>query len=232
MNKAKAIRILTLAAAAYKNNLEDQEVMFLYGVPADIKKFLQKGVVEISAMNYYETVFLRRNFLHLTGVKLNKEKIKSSINFYEKCLDHRIAEDDFEFASDGSTQQKLEIIEQMMNLKKNVAMIGDFTDRGPTLYAQKAAGTIFGCIGFLKDSEFNKNVPNTLLNKDIRDVISRPANKIYVVLSKHFGDLQYKTIEKIDKDICLRHGLLPAEIEMKISADLMDEDDSSIENSP
>lgn len=51
MNKAKAIRILTLAAATYKNNLEDQEVMFLYGVPADIKKFLQKGVVEISAMN-------------------------------------------------------------------------------------------------------------------------------------------------------------------------------------
>ena len=38
-----------------------------------------------------------------------------------------------------------------MLIKKNVTMIGEFTDRGPKLYTEKAAGNICGCIGFVKD---------------------------------------------------------------------------------
>lgn len=40
----------------------------------------------------------------------------------------RLTEDDFSFAKDGSTGQKLDILERMMLIKKNVTMIGDFTD--------------------------------------------------------------------------------------------------------
>ena len=55
------------------------------------------------------------------------------------------------FAKDGSTGQKLDILENMMLLKKNATMIGEFTDKGPKLFAEKAAGNVCGCIGFVKD---------------------------------------------------------------------------------
>lgn len=71
-------------------------------------------------------VFHRYNFLHLTGVKIN--------------------------AKDGSSGQKLDILESMMMLKQSITMIGDFTDRGPKLYAEKIAGNVCGCIGFVKDN--------------------------------------------------------------------------------
>ena len=38
-----------------------------------------------------------------------------------------------------------------MLIKKNVTMIGEFTDRGPKLFTEKAAGNVCGCIGFVQD---------------------------------------------------------------------------------
>ena len=111
----------------------------------------------------------------------------SAIHFYEKCLDKRLFENDFSFANDGSSGQKLDILESMMLLKQSITMIGDFTDRGPMLYAEKIAGNVCGCIGCVKDKNTSLNVPNTLLKKDI--------------------------IVKCDRDICLKECSLNTEIE-------------------
>ncbi|MBQ8558872.1 MAG: hypothetical protein IJ439_02680 [Tyzzerella sp.] len=203
MDKRKAIQILTKAAKLYKENLEDQKVLFLYGIPSEIKKEIEKKADVLSQMKYYEVAFHRYNFLHLTGVKVNQSEIQSAIHFYEKCLSNRLKEDDFTFASDGSTVQKLEILENMMQLKKNVTMIGDFTDRGPQLYSKKVAGNICACIGFVKDKNTNLNVPNTLLKKDIRDVTATPTEKVYIIVSKHYADDKYHIMNKLDKAIDL-----------------------------
>ena len=40
MDKRRAIQIMTKAAQLYKEHLEDQKVMFLYGVPSEINKQL------------------------------------------------------------------------------------------------------------------------------------------------------------------------------------------------
>ena len=37
---------------------------------------------------------------------------------------------------DGTTEQKLDVIESMMKLKKVASMIGEFTDHGPKLYSE------------------------------------------------------------------------------------------------
>ena len=42
MDKRRAIQIMTKAAQLYKENLEDQKVLFLYGLPREVKKQLQK----------------------------------------------------------------------------------------------------------------------------------------------------------------------------------------------
>lgn len=192
MDKRRAIQTMTKAAQNYKNNLEDQKVLFLYGTPSDVKRQLK------------------------TGVKLNKNNVASAIHFYEKCLNNRLAEDDFFFAKDGSTGQKLDILERMMLIKKNVTMIGDFTDRGPKLFTEKAAGNICGCIGFVQDRNTKLNVPNTLLKKDIRDVTAQPTYKVFAVISKHYTDDKYSCFTKLDKSIDLKECHFTEEIEIMI----------------
>ena len=158
MDKRRAIQIMTRAAQLYREHLEDQKVLFLYGVP-------------------------------------------SAIHFYEKCLDNRLTENDFILSKDGSSGQKLDILETMMGIKRCATMIGEFTDQGPMLFTEKVAGNVRGCIGFVKDRNTKLNVPNTLLKKDIRDVTKKPMQKIYAILSKNYTEDKYSKIEKLDKNI-------------------------------
>ena len=217
MDKRKAIQIMTKAADLYQENLEDQKILFLYGIPSQVKKQLQTEEKRISAIKGYEVAFHRYNFLHLTGVKINTSLVASAIHFYEKCLDRRLNEDDFSFSRDGSTGQKLDILESMMQIKRNVTMIGDFTDRGPKLYSEKAAGNVCACIGFVKDRNTRLNVPNTLLKKDIRDVIASPVQKVYAVISKVYSEGKYSVLEKADKNLNLTEVFFLEEIEKMLN---------------
>ena len=142
------------------------------GVLSEVKEQLQTERNLLSAIKSYEVVFHRYNFLHLTGVRVNDSRVGSAIHFYEKCLASRLTEDDFHFAKDGSTVQKLDVLESMMEIKHNAMMIGDFTDRGPKLFTEKAVGNICGCVGFVKDRNTRLNMPNMLWKKDILDVVS------------------------------------------------------------
>lgn len=213
MDKKRAIQVITKAAKLYRDNLEDEKVLFLYGIPSEVKKQLETKEKKLSSIKAYEVAFHRYNFLHLTGVKLNTKETASAIHFYQKCLDKRLTENDFYMSKDGSTGQKLDILERMMSLKRNVTMIGDFTDRGPKLYAEKAAGNVCGCIGFVKDSNTKLNVPNTLLKKDIRDITSQPTQKVYAIISKHYTEDKYSVLEKLDKSIDLKECHFSEEIE-------------------
>ena len=105
--------------------------------------------------------------------------------------------------------QKLEVLADIMNIKKSASMIGDFTDAGPKLYSEKIAGNIYACMGFVCDKYSNLNVPNTLLKKDIRAVSSKPQKKIYAVFSKGYSEEKYITIEKCDKSIEIGKIQLP-----------------------
>lgn len=216
MNKRNAIRIITKAAELYKENLEDQKVLFLYGVPFEVNKQLQAEEKFLSSIQKYEVVFHRYNFLHLTGVKLNTSSIESAIHFYQKCLDKRLTEDDFTFAKDGSTRQKLDILERMMFLKKNVTMVGEFTDKGMKLFTEKVAGNVCGCIGFVRDKNTKLNVPNTLLKKDIRDVIGSPIKKVYAVMTKNYIEDKYSVLVKVDKSIQIKECYFSEAIERLI----------------
>lgn len=221
MDKRKAIQIITNAAELYRDYLEDQKVMFLFGVSSEVKKQLLTENKLLSSILSYEVVFHRHNFLHLTGVILNKNNVASAIHFYEKCIDKRLTDTDFMFATDGSTGQKLSILESMMNIKKCVTMIGDFTDRGPKLYAEKIAGNVCGCIGFVHDRYTKLNVPNTLLKKDIRDVTEFPKYKVFAVMSKSYTDEKYSKIEKIDKSIDFKECFFSEKIEAVIDRNNM-----------
>ena len=213
MDKRRATQIITKAADLYHTYLEDQKILFLYGVPSEVRKQLQGENTRLLSIKSYEVAFHRYNFLHLTGVHLNNSNIASAIHFYEKCLNNRLTEEDFSFAKDGSTGQKLDILENMMRVKRNVVMIGDFTDRGPKLFTEKVAGNVCGCIGFVKDRNTKLNVPNTLLKKDIRDVTASSVQKVYAVISKSYCSKKYSVVEKLDKELDIIKHLFSDEIE-------------------
>lgn len=182
-------------------------------MPAEVRKQLQSESERLLSIKGYETAFHRYNFLHLTGVKVDSSSVNSAIHFFEKCLNNRLIQEDFGFAKDGSTVQKLDILENMMDIKRNVAMIGNFTNSGPKLYAEKAAGSVCGCIGFVRDRNTRLNVPNTLLKKDIRDVTASPVQKVYAVFSKSYTEEKYSVLEKVDKGIDIKKCLFVEEIE-------------------
>ncbi len=106
-----------------------------------------------------------------------------------------------------------------MLIKKNATMIGEFTDRGPKLFTEKAAGNVCGCIGFVQDKNTQLNVPNTLLKKDIRDVTAQPTYKVFAVISKHYTDDKYSHFEKIDKSLDLKECYFSETIENMIDRD-------------
>lgn len=205
---------MTRAVTLY--HAKDQKVIFLYGVPAKVRKQLQAEGGKLLSIKGYEVAFHRYNFLHLTGVRLNSSSVASAIHFFEKCMDNRLTPEDFSFAKDGSTVQKLDILENMMGIKRSVTMIGDFMGGGPKLFAEKAAGNVCGYIGFVKDWNTRLNVPNTLLKKDIRDVTVSPVQKVYAVLSKNYTAEKYSVLEKVDKGIDIEKCFFTEEIEKKL----------------
>ncbi len=216
MDKRRAIQIIVKAARLYHLNLEDQKILFLYGIPSEVEKQSNIERGRLTAIRSYEVAFHRHNFLHLTGVRVHSSGIDSAIHLYEKCLANRLTQEDFYFAKDGSTVQKLDVLENMMGIKRNAMMIGDFTDRGLKLFTEKAAGNVCGCVGFVKDRNTGLNVPNTLLKKDIRDVVANPVQKVYAVFSKMYMDEKYSVVEKMDKNLSGGKLLFSEEIEMML----------------
>ena len=58
MDKRRAIQIITKAAELYRDNLEDQKVLFLYGIPFEVRNELQTEEKVLLSIKGYEVAFL------------------------------------------------------------------------------------------------------------------------------------------------------------------------------
>lgn len=146
--KQQAISIVTSCAKKYQDNLVDKSLLFLC-----INKHKNLSCIEFT--------FDASNFLHLTGLKLrptaDKDGTKrkpSALEFYNKCLDNKLSVKDFDFAADGTTELKLDVLPLVINKWLSADTIGDFNSPTPQLYTEKLAGGVKACIGFvLTDSQ-------------------------------------------------------------------------------
>ena len=173
--KQQAISIITDCADKYRKNLEGCQLLFM------LKDKHNK-------ISYLEVSFNAYNFLHLTGIKLTGEITAS--DFYRRCLNHKLRPEDFSFATDGTTQLKLEILPQLMSKNISAKMAGDYSGGNPKLYTEKLAGGVKACLGFVL-TENGEYVPNTVLNVDIRDAVWTPLQVIATYRrSKNAGPYQ------------------------------------------
>ncbi|MBQ8691524.1 MAG: hypothetical protein IJ520_00145 [Synergistaceae bacterium] len=178
MKKEAAIKIITSCAKSYKNNLENKNLLFIFG--------------DLQTPEYFEASFFPRNFLHLTGIKLVESRISSSIDFYDRCLNGKLSPKDFYLAQDGTTDMKLSVLPQLMNLHLSAKMVGDYNNLHSVLYTEKILGNIYACMGFIHENGYY--IPNTALREDIRDITIRQKKRVLVIFRK---DIKQKLYEKI-----------------------------------
>ena len=187
MKKEEALKILFKSAQLYKENLVNNNLLFIC---MDKHKRTSSLTVQ----------FATTGFLHLTGVKFNDRKSMSSGEFFDKCLKRRLSLDEFELAKDGTTEKKLQILPLLFSKNLSATIVGDFSARTPVLVTDKLVGDVKGCIGFVYEQTTGFYAPNTVLNLDIRTYISNQL-RIIATYRKKKTDSGYEEIVYAAKKI-------------------------------
>lgn len=199
MNKKEALDIILKCARQYDLHLKDQNIMFVV---------LNKD----KSISYFETFFRDNNFLHLTGVT----SPLNSVKFYRACIDNMLSLNQFNF-KDNTTELKLQILNEAMQIDRIAQMVGEFNNSGLSLYTQKVVGTVRVCMGLVKDSSDPFYVPNTVLKTDIRSTTIPPALKIACMLKKPIKEEKYTLITSIGRKIDLKELPISQSIIDKLS---------------
>lgn len=191
--KKEALRIIIAAAKGYSKMLEGLNYLFIYCNR------------ENNQIEYFEAVFLPRNFQHLTGVEhLDSEGNiqKNSVFFYQKCLNNTITEAEIRFRKDGTTPLKLEALPRLVQFLRFSKMTVLYNGIRPKLAVDRIAGTTNYCLGFVKDGDYF--VPSSCLLEDIRKLGSKPS-QILAIMSKKANQSEtiYKEIRYVVKGIPL-----------------------------
>lgn len=179
LSKEYVIKIVIECARMYEKNLMDRTLLFIL-----MDKHKNISSAEVS--------FCRNNFLHLTGLKIDKRKM-SADQFFSLCVDGRLSARDFQFSEEGTTVLKLQVLPLLLAKNLNANSFGDFGGNGIRLYTEKLAGGIKGCIGFVKAEETSEWVPNTLLNEDIRK-LSKNRKQVIATYRKYRTEDKYTEI--------------------------------------
>lgn len=193
--KEQALKIIVECARKYKENLLNQQLLFICS-----DKHKKIYTLEVS--------FDASNFLHLTGVKT---KNISPLDFFNRCIDSRLSVDDFEMADDSTTNLKLAVLPSLMKPNLSANTIGDYSGARANLYTEKLAGSVKACMGFVTTEPSGRYVPNTVLNIDIRDYIKKPL-RILATFRKQKNNNLYSELVYKAKNVELSKIKLPEEL--------------------
>lgn len=217
MNKNQAAKIIMNAASVYDKFLNNKNLLIIYGAPGK--------------PSFIETYANDTNFCHLTGVVLNKEKLLEGIDdkqtnilsvFYSKALNQRLSSDAFEFKN-KTTEQKLNVLAQTVNLSKNTKMFGEYNWARINLKTDKIAGSVSSFLGFIKTDTYY--VPNTVIADDTRNN-STDTQKVLAILSKNIDDSDYNKIISVAKKIEIKPLLTKLSKNVPIDKSLYQDNDS------
>lgn len=183
--KQQAITKIVSSAQLYKSELNNRNLLIIYG--------------ESVSPRVAQFYFAPYNFEHLTGVISNLNGYNISSMFYNKALRRKLAHSDFEFKDDGTTERKLDVIEQAMQIAHNAKQIGDFDNSRPKLIADKATGTSKWTMAFVED-ETDYLKPCSLLNEDVHDNILSYC-RVLAIFRKKRDIPTYSEITSVSRDI-------------------------------
>lgn len=198
-NKEEALKIIIACAKKYNEHLLNKNLLFIAANKQNI-------------LYTTEVLFKDSNFLHLTGCRVNKDKMSAS-RFFDACINNKLSLSDFNVAPDGTTDLKLSVLSALMSKNLSANTIGEYNSEGIRLYTEKLVGGIKGCIGFITDAQSHMLVPNTVLNKDIRDCTKIPQLRILITYRKSISEANYSEIVYSAKKINWDNIVLPQNYE-------------------
>ena len=172
LSKNEVAKKVHECAVIYKENLLGKNVLFL-------------SLNENKISDYFECLFLARNFQHLTGVS----SAITGANFFHAALNSRLSENNLWLEKDGTTELKLSILKKLMNIHLTARMIGDYDNSKTYLVTDKLAGTVTGAMGFIEDNGYY--VPNTVLKEDLRNLSFAPRQRVLATFIKSQNDKFY-----------------------------------------
>lgn len=185
--KKQIIKIVTDCANKYASQLLNKSLLFI-----TFDKHKNTSAIEV--------FFEKRNYLHLTGLVVDKQVI-SAERFFELCIAKKLSQEDIGLREDGTTNLKLQILPILMKKNLSANSVGNYNDSGLDLYTEKIAGGIKGCMGFRTDSVTKRLVPNTVLNKDIRQCTKAPQDRIIATFRKDQAEGVYSEVVYIAKKV-------------------------------
>lgn len=191
--KKEALSVLFSCADKYKSELVNKSLLFVC-----VDKHSQVHCVEVT--------FDASNFKHMTGLRTSLD----ANHFFNLCLDRRLSEADFEFAKDGTTRLKLDVLPQLVRKDLSANMLGDYNSSHVKLQTDKLAGTVSSCIGFVRVEGSGRYVPNTVLKGDIRNK-ARNLCRIVLTYRKTRGEERYSEIVRCAKGVDWDKLKLPEE---------------------
>lgn len=183
MEKREIIKIIENCAIKYKNNLSNKNLLFVY---------YDKNIIK-----YIETKFLPSNFLHLTGIKYERESNNNAIKFYKDILDKKVSLKNLKIVNEGIIKLKLNILNMILDINYSAKMIGEFNSNFKKLLrTEKIIGTNVYSMGFVKVGDYY--IPNTTLKEDIRNITNK-TNRVIAIFSKEINEKQYSKLTYINK---------------------------------
>lgn len=217
MNKTEAVKIISKCAKLYKNNLDGNQVVFVYHDENNHSK-------------YTEVKFRSYNFLHFTGVTLRNGL--NANDFYRFALNNRLSERDFSFKNNHTTELKLKVLETIMSIDTKARMIGNYMGPHMDLYTEKVTGTTTACLGLIEKENFY--IPNSVLSEDIRSIVPKPPGKIFVIFKKNINSTLYNQLTFKSPHLKITEKCLPINLVEYIDPSLLEKsnDENVTENAP
>lgn len=226
MRKEELLSEVVKCAELYDKKLKDKSLMFVFQKRADNK------------LSCIESCFKAHNYLHLTGVSYNG---KSAVQFYKECINHKLRLVDIDFKTDGTTEQKVKVLRNVVMIERTSRMIGDYLGAGKiSLYTEKLAGNTTGCLGFVRKKGQVEYIPNTALNQDIRDITHSPQDPVKAIFKKYIRDDKYNqicyTAKKFDVSVLLNSSQISCRLNNDLSEEikktaLLKNDNSQLDSS-
>ena len=180
----EAIKIIYKCAGEYKEKLSNKCILFV--------------TTKDNKATYFEALFLPQNFKHLTGVN----SYLSGADFFSLASRNRLSPTEISLADDGTTDLKLDVLPQLMNIHKTARMVGDYDYSKSLLIADKIAGTVTAALGFTQSK--NMYLPKSALKADVREItLNTSRRRIVSIFTKSRSDLLYSQQTYLAKNISL-----------------------------
>lgn len=205
LTKEDARRRVLNCAKQYQQKLLNKKLIIIYRERRD------------NVIRYIEVVFHERNYQHLTGLELiDKEGNvlrNQSMNFYRKCVENKLALEEFRFKQDGTAHLKLAALPVLMDITKITKITGDYNNVRPYLFVDKVMGGVNFCLGLSKEKDIY--VPSSALLEDIKKLTDAPS-QVLAIMEKGMDADTYSIVKHVAKGLNLNNITLPDEISERI----------------